>query len=368
MKSLLLAALVVLSLAQGLIAPVSAADDTAITFRIDDGVLAEDETYVREGIRLAQIYLEEVFTDTVDSTVIVNVKATSSPVEPGLIAEATDGFIAYFTRSIGWAHSAPVYRLEVVIHEFIHVYQGELLAVTDHAIPAWIIEGTAEYLSSDALVERGLLDQADADDYRLWAMVGAPLDDLATYESFAAFQRADPRVYAVSYLGVAALVRDHGVGRIGAFYDLVRDGSTWEAAFEDAFEITPAAFYRRFERDRADFAAPDALPPVYDTIDPVESASPVEITDLMERVAPGEQFLMLARSEPNARCIAYLWGPYLDLVHETTVDGASNLFWLVTIPSGTPPQTVELSVDCGAGAIVREIKVLPRSRAEDHRG
>jgi hypothetical protein len=357
MNRLLIAVLLAISLLQAAVLAGSAGSDDAITYRIDERVTAEDEAYIREGIRLAQDYLLETLDVTVDGPVIVNARATAAPANLGEVAEASDGFIAYFTRSSGWYRSSPAYRLEVVVHEFVHVYQIDELGRHQTGAPAWMMEGTAEFLASDALISRGLLDPGDAEHYRYWTIADAPLDELADYEQHTLFRQADARVYGLAYLGMAWLAEESGTASIGAFFELVGNGADWDDAFEEAFSLTPRAFYRAFEAERGEFLHPSEPPDVYAELEPVDSASPARITSLPETIVPGEQLVMLARSEPHARCIAYLWGESLDLAHETTADAGADLFWLVTIPEETAGQPAELSIDCGDGATVAEIAI-----------
>jgi hypothetical protein len=356
-KKLLIAAALAITLVQGAALPGTATSNSEIVYRIGDNVTAEDESYVREGIRLAQEYLLDAFGVTVDGAIIVNVRATGAPANPGEIGEAGNGYIAYFTGAMGWKRFSPAFRVEVVVHEFVHVYQTHILGPESSDVPLWMIEGTAEYLASDALISRGLINPVDAEAYRYWTIAEAGLDELADYEPQGVFRQADARVYGLAYLGMAWLAREHGVASIGAFFEDVGDGAEWETAFKEAFGITPRGFYRAFEEERADYIQPVDPPDVYAEIAPLESASSVRITDRPDMIAPGEQLVLLARSEPHARCIAYLWGESLDLAHETTADAGADLFWLVTIPEQTPAQPAELSLDCGAGPIVTGIEI-----------
>jgi hypothetical protein len=250
--------------------------------------------------------------------------------------------------------------VEVAVHEFIHVYQRAILEHQASAVPLWIVEGSAEFLASDALVKRGIITQNDADTYRYWAISEAELNELSSYESQGAFRQADPRVYALSYLGVARIARDRGAAAIGNFFEAVSDGADWEDAFSDWFGISPPEFYLAFENERAGFARPDAPPDPFAEVDPVERRASVRLTDFSEMALPGDQILVTGRTEPHVRCIAYLWGQSLDLAHETTADAGGSLFWLVTIPSETPGQSAELSLDCGAGPILMNIEIMRR--------
>jgi len=77
-------------------------------------------------------------------------------------------------------------------------------------------------------------------------------------------------------------------------------------------------------------------------------------------VAPGDQLVITARSEPNARCIFYLTGTSLDLVRETTVDGSGDFVVIVSIPDETSTQQAEYSADCGGGEMTGVVNIYAR--------
>jgi hypothetical protein len=226
-------------------------------------------------------------------------------------------------------------------------------------VPAWIIEGSAEYLSTDALVTHGLVSRIDADAYRSWTLADGPeLRSLDEYESIPAYQQESANVYGLSYFGMEYLANEHGVQSIADFFALAGQGERWQDAFASAFGIEPASFYAAFAESREELILPTSPPPAYAELDPQELDASMSAIQLPASVLTGDQLIVTAQSEPNARCIFFLSGDSLDLTHETTVDGAGNLFWIVTIPEGTPAQLAEFSIDCGGGEALGSVEVL----------
>ena len=332
---------------------------SSYTINASSRVTDEDWTYVEEGIRLGQRYLKTELDVELEDPLIVNIRATSAPTNSAEVGESALDYITIFTRSHGWYASPPFRRIGTVIHEYVHVYQMDQLGDDLASAPAWIIEGSAEYLATDALVKQGLISQSIADDFNLWLLAEGPtLGDLEAYESLVDFQQEGAQIYGLAYLGVEHLAAEYGVQSIAEFFRHMSLGQPWQKAFALAFEVDPAAFYEDFGDERTDFLLPTNPPRAYDELKPQELAAPVRSVEAPLTTSSGDQFVLSARSIANARCIIYLSGDTLDLTRETTVDGAGNLFWIVTIPEDTPAQLVEFSIDCGGGEALGSVEVL----------
>lgn len=334
------------------------------TFLAGKNVSAEDLSYVEEGYALAQRYIDETHGFRLSSPTFVNIRATGAPLNPSEVGESSMSSITIFTRSAGWRNQPSFSRIGVVAHEYVHVIQNQLLQSDMDSVPAWMIEGAAEYLASDALVSAGLVDRSTADNEHLWLLAAEPdLGPLADYESVAAYQQESAAVYGLAYLGIRALAAEHGVESVTQFFLSVVPGNDWEDAFQVAFDEDPASFYAAFEAERAGYLLPTKPPLAYSDVDSQELDAPIRNLDVPASVAPGDQLIITAQSEPNARCIFYLTGASLDLVRETTVDGSGHFVVLASIPSETRTQQAEYSVDCGGGEEtgVVNVRIRPAS-------
>jgi hypothetical protein len=328
------------------------AEKTGASFSINasEKVTDEDIGYVEEGILLAQNYLMENFDFEVSQPTIVNVRSTGAPGNQSEVAASTMDSIVIYTKSHGWYAAPPFSRIGTVIHEYVHVYQHNALKDGTTLVPAWMIEGTAEYFSTDALIGHGLVSRGDADLYNLWALSQTPeLGNLDEYESIQAYQQESASVYALSFFGMQYLANEHGLQSIADFFARAGEGYTWEDAFSSAFGVEPADFYAEFAAARDGFILATNPPRAYAELDPQEIAASTRAIKAPTAISAGALVIVTAQSEPNARCIFYFSGDSIDLSEETTVDGSGNLFWIAIIPEDTPPQRVEFSIDCGGG-------------------
>jgi hypothetical protein len=331
---------------QGTAKSIASADN--ITFSIPDSISAEDENYVREGIRLAEDYLEANLKETVSSTIVVNVRATEFSLNPGVIGMSEQSSMIVFTGSDGWLAAPPFSRVHAAMHEFIHVYQHDRLQSKEERVPAWFIEGSAEYLSYDALIEKGLVTRSAADAYRYFDLgIDSSLGELESYEGLGAFQESTGPTYDLAYLAVEQLALSSGPKAIGEFIDGVSIGLPMKDAFAQAFGTSIDDFYAEFEAAREDFIIPTSMPKAFDEPKPKEQGALVRIVSAPDSVSRDSQLIVIGKSTPNTRCIFYLEGDSVDFAHETTVDGAGRLFWLLTITGGTHRDEATLTIDCG---------------------
>jgi Protein of unknown function (DUF1570) len=332
--------------------------DASFSINASEKITDEDLGYVEEGMLLAQRYLSENFDIEISQPTIVNVQATRAPGNPSVVAASTMNAIIIYTKSHGWYAAPPFSRISTVIHEYMHVYQYNQLEHGTTFVPAWMMEGTAEYFSTDALIGHGLVNRADADLYNFWALSQTPgLGNLDEYESIQAYQQESASLYALSYFGMQYLAREHGPQSIADFFALAGEGDAWEDAFSSAFGIDPNRFYADFAAARDEFILVTNPPRAYADLDPQEIAASTRDVHAPTSISAGTLLIITAQSEPNARCIFYFSGESIDLSEETTVDGSGNLFWITIIPEDTAPQRVEFSIDCGGGEALGALEI-----------
>ncbi len=148
--------------------------------------------------------------------------------------------------SDGWKERSPAQRERVVAHELFHAAQNALAGAgweIASDVP-WLTEGSAEYFSTAAMVDAGLMTFASHDAEVAFTAVDAPLP---AYQSWNAYSR--PGLYAIGYLAVERLARQHGASSVIAFYrDLASGVVSWRDAFSMAFGETVEAFYAEFGR------------------------------------------------------------------------------------------------------------------------
>jgi hypothetical protein len=341
--------------------PVLAAEPE-ITFSIGDGVTVEDEVIVREGIEFAQSYVDDQLAPFPESRITVNVRQTRDTTGGNAVAFSAGNYIVVFTRSPGWKSLAPFDRLHVMVHEYIHSWQRATVGREDESAPLWLIEGSAEYLSYDAVARDGLVRRQEVIDAQSWSVVHAPemaaLDQLEDRDAY--YGEAGP-VYSLALLAVTQLAQEGGPAAISRFFEAMGDGDSWQEAFATAFGQEVDAFYRSFDRARADLIAPRDLPDSFLPIKPVHTESPIHLAPLPETAAGDEQVTVIGDSEPGATCTMRLRNVDSGerLTRTTYADGAGRLFWLVTIPPEFGSGKVRLSANCGDESATGSFTVEP---------
>jgi hypothetical protein len=329
-----------------------------VTFSIGEGVAPEDEMLIREGVRLAQDFLADELGVEVRERTIVNARATT-PDDAPLIGMAGMNWVGLYTASEGWRLSPPAYRLHVVVHEFVHVAQHELIGGTEPVTPLWLDEGLAEYLAYRALASHGLVDPEDVDAIQAFALSYGPwLPGLADLESYEGFQSQDGTVYALAFLATQTLVDALDLGDVTAYYEAIGDGVAWQEAFAAAFGIGPAAFYDAFAQRRAAIVAPADLPRSYQPIDPVEVAAVVWPAPA-DPVARGDQVVLLAKTDPAARCLLDVTSPAGQPTHVQPAYADANglVFWLWTVPAETNRGTAKATLSCGGPSVTIKVRI-----------
>jgi hypothetical protein len=323
-----------------------------VRFSISDNVTAEDESYVREGISLAEDYLRDTLDAEIDDDLVVNVRDTADPSDDSTLAFANDDFLVVFTGSPYWDTLAPFLRMETVIHEYVHIYQFDALGDSEESAPMWLIEGMAEYLGFDAMERLGVVDHDAIVDYQAWAVLssGYEVEHLEDVESVWDYQSAEGPVYSLSYLAVSRLFGELPSPGLERYIEEIQDGATWQEAFPDAFGVEADEFYAEFDAwMEEDLLAPRRIPTAFREIYPVEQEAPVTILSSSDEILPGDQAIVLAETERGSACSFTLRDENGERVAtmDTFADRAGVVFWLVTIPEGSLAGNSEVMVDCG---------------------
>lgn len=163
------------------------------------------------------------------------------------------GDIKLLLASECWAPLSPEDRTKVLVHEMFHSLQEDLVSSLDR-VPAWLIEGSAEYAGVRALDEWGMrpYEEERSRHIRDAAAVSQPLRGLTKAPDW---YRADHygRHYSLAFLAVEHLVQG-GSWKKPAFF--LRDIATadvadWRRSFKRVFGISVNRFYKSFEEFRA---------------------------------------------------------------------------------------------------------------------
>jgi Peptidase of plants and bacteria len=342
-----------------LVEPAFAAE-AKVTFDIANAVSTEDAVYVREGITLAQDYVTATLSDISDSPIRVAVFDNDDFFCGQALACATETSIVVLAGTPQWNSLAPFERVHAIVHEYIHVYQYAMAHDGMETMPAWFIEGMADYLAYNAVTDLGLVRETDVHDFHTWTLAWNPdmaaLDDLEN--SYAFYGEYGP-AYSLAYLAIDHLMKDRPLSDLDRFLEQVGKGHNWRASFQKVFERDLNAFYRSFANARDDLVAPRRMPKPFSPVIPEFDGSPLVIDSVSTPVAVGDQLTVLARADAAAVCRIRLRNENSgeDMFQSTFTDGSGHLFWLMTIPESLGEGPATITAACGGDQRTLEIDI-----------
>jgi hypothetical protein len=330
---------------------VSAAAPT-IAYRFAESVSAADEAYVREGISMAAAYLDEELAGEIRDDLTVRVRNTEHPDNPYILASAGDDELVVYTGSEMWDTLSPVLRMQVVIHEYVHIYQRDMLGNGYDVSPMWFIEGMAEYVSFNALEEQGLIDPDAVDDFQTWAIAhGGDMPSLEEIEDLERFQSSEAPIYSLSHMAVVQLLDDEPAERLETYLEEIDDGAEWRDAFPEAFEIDLDDFYDEFDLWLSDeMDAPSRIPTAFrEVVGRDREAAVTILSGPDEPLERGDQAIVVAETERDSNCRFDLRDEEGERVAtlRTVADRTGLVFWVITIPDDAPFGRTEIVANCG---------------------
>ncbi len=351
----------VLLLLSGLAQGVSA-QPVEPTFNITPGVSEHDAGIAIEGIRLAQDFFVQRLGVDISIPLHVTVLPTADDDAPTRLAVTDEDRITVFTGSEGWNMTSPAERYAVIVHEYTHFYQYLLLREHNFDSPAWFDEGVAEFLSTVATSEWGVIQQSDFDTY--WGAILAlapPEESLKQLESWDVYQQSEGAVYPMSYFAVKALFENStDYTPLNTVYTLMGAGQSFDTAFTLAFGITPDEHYARVEEQIRNMPVSEDFPDDIMVYEPIERVTKFVVTQLPVSLLSGEQVLIRGTAMPASVCTVDLidTGTGETLIERTTMaDGTGDVYWFMTIPDGNPGSLMNVSMACG-GEPVDRVAVL----------
>lgn len=143
---------------------------------------------------------------------------------------------------------------KVMTHESGHLLQNGLAGTTQASFysPRWLLEGTAELLSEDALIRNGRTTAEEVKKQRVanFLIFENILPDLQTLEKPEWF---GGQLYDLCSLATHSLIGARGIESLLNFYRSLKgkEGS-WSEEFDNAFGVYPGTFYNDFKKIRQD--------------------------------------------------------------------------------------------------------------------
>ena len=327
----------------------------------DPNVTTQDRELIAESVQLAEDFFAASFGIAMGTEVTVSALTIASPQDAYLIAATYGTSIVIYAQSLGWLESPPAERIRTVVHEYTHAYQYWKTAGRPLTSAAWFEEGAAEYLSMIAVSDLGLMDRDAMEGYFGSVVTYTELPALHELEPYDALQQQSGQVYPLVYFGIDQLMQALPLTAIDEYYSLLNQGASFALAFEDAFEIAPAAFYDAFAQFRAiGLPVMQDFPDELEIVEGVDLPSQVTAERVPLMVIAGEQSLIVAEAEPGANCTLDLMvaeSSVFGASRATFTNGAGQVFWLVTIPKDLPTGRAAVALDCGSDPLVAPVLV-----------
>jgi hypothetical protein len=175
----------------------------------------------------------------------------------GTCNTAVAGRKGVFVYASCWWATAPDYaRAKVMVHEYFHLLQDELVGPSTWMTmradpvptrgPVWLLEGSAEYFGWQVVGSQGMYDFETARQTQLTEAkaCSAPLQSMETSSGWAT---ACQFPYPLGFVAADYLVSLHGESALVEFYASIGQGAAWETAFQTAFDVSASGFYQQFQ-------------------------------------------------------------------------------------------------------------------------
>lgn len=149
----------------------------------------------------------------------------------------------------------PEQRRLTLFHEYFHTVQGWLAEIRFQSVkreeqsfvPRWLVEGCAEYLAVHAGAKRGLIDEREYGQVMVEEAQGAETLVVLETSGAASFLGGSQGAYTAGYLACERLSTTRGQDTVmRRFWASLATQRSWDRAFNEAFAMTPVAFYNDF--------------------------------------------------------------------------------------------------------------------------
>lgn len=324
-----------------------------VTYQVQSGVSAENQDTITEGVGLAQDVLAAQWGGDLTGNVSVAIKTSTSAPAGG----AGNGTLTFNTGNAVWVDTTVRQRVKIAVHEYVHLWQSQR---SNKALGwAWIVEGSAEFVAFQAIIDKGLISPAEVRAFHVAIVTSSStLPELQAMETSIS---APGPVYSLAYLAVESLVTKSGPDSLIDYFDLRGDGQSHAAAFSAAFGLSSTTFYSQFAAERA--ALQPVNPPASLLPPGTLSSTPSELTllSVTSPVSRGEQAVVTARTSAGVRCNLSVFSPEGDLLDEraSSSDRAGVVDWIWRVQTGQSDGRATLEADCGADAIEIPIWIGP---------
>lgn len=338
-----------------------------VTFNVGPDVSTEDEVIVREGTRFAQDFLIATFGSDVQQPVQHNLSYSEH--DPAIHASFERPYVV--TTNL-WDLRGYSYlqKLRYAVHGYVHIWQYDQVygsKITEDVGPPWLVEGTADYLSLQALIWAGLISDEEADAFLVANARGTAfggqekvLPPLSEIQDRADFYRPEIGCcnYGLSAIAIDMLVESNDIHALATYFRTMRT-QAWYQAFMEAFGMPVADFYTSFEEQRASRLAPLTTDitqfvrtPMYN-----QEPAPLSMTSIPPELARGEQFIAFGWTTNGTHCVMTATNPDGEVAasYPTFADTYGLVIWLWSVPQSLESDSMAMLFSCGADPTSLEI-------------
>ncbi len=229
-----------------------------------EDVPAEEHSAIRAGWEAAQRFQAERYG-------VITSEFTAYVGEH--YASIADSYRAHFGADIPFQQCATAGRKAIFIilstcinspfaHEYFHIVQQDLSANDYRGTPAWLYEGSADYIEHHQIQVLGVpqhyrtvVPQSLRERNRVsWSAVARPLTDYA--DQSLEYSKRRTLIYAVGFLAIERLVDEAGHESLVDYFGSLTSTGSWEESFLQAFGVSVDTFYADFEEHRLEVAPP----------------------------------------------------------------------------------------------------------------
>jgi len=169
--------------------------------------------------------------------------------------QQSDFFI--ITSSAGWNSASPIIggpakegRIHTTVHELFHLIQMKFNA-HHRLFPYWLWEGSAHFAAAQFLKDNNIYPYENIVNGHI-SEASRMREQLQALETPAFYSAGTPFAdeYSLAFLATQYLTSglpDGGIKQLTAFWEQVGKGTSWQNAFQQAFNKTTQEFYTGFE-------------------------------------------------------------------------------------------------------------------------
>jgi len=209
---------------------------------LETDVTPEDRVQIRRGLSAVQAYISTTLESSLPVLACFDVRASN--VGPAGSAMEKGNQVLFLSTPQGWPGKQPWQMAKVAAHEYVHVWQEDVAGSAYSSSSVWLIEGMAEWMAYQSLAEAGILtqDQIPAPSGKRKALA-PPLELLETPQGW----NGTLQPYGQAFQAVDQLIMGKSLAAFESYLGDLSKGLSWQDAFKAAFELPPAAFYKRFD-------------------------------------------------------------------------------------------------------------------------